>query len=205
MVQPPHRDSRRSALREAARAEEQRKRHRKVAIGVVAGTAAIALATTVVVLLARPQAKDAEVAAAISYPNLARGHVPGPVTYAEIAPVGGDHALSWQNCGIYLEPIPSENAVHSLEHGAIWVTYRPDLPADQITRLQAAVKAEPYGLLSPFPDLPAPVVASVWGVQLKVQSASDPQLATFIAKYADASQAPEPRGECTGGVGTPQR
>lgn len=204
MVQAPSSDSRRSALRETVRAEKQRKRRRMVALWVGVGAVVIALAITVGVLVTRPQAKDAEVASAITYPNLARGHVSGSVAYAETPPAGGDHALAWQNCGVYLEPVPNENAVHSLEHGAIWVTYKTDLPAEQVKVLQTAVRSQPYGLLSPFPDLPAPVVASVWGVQLKVQSASDPQLATFIAKYADASQAPEPRGECTGGVGTPQ-
>ena len=54
-------------------------------------------------------------------------------------------------------------------------------------------------------DLADPIVATVWGVQLKLQSATDPQLATFLAKYSDASLAPEPKGECTGGVGTPER
>ncbi|MGV8909396.1 MAG: DUF3105 domain-containing protein [Propionicimonas sp.] len=192
-------------LREATRSGELRKRRRRLALWMGVGVVVIALAITVGVLATRPQAKLAEVASAVTYPNLARGHVSGPVAYAQTPPVGGDHALAWQNCGVYLEPVPNENAVHSLEHGAIWVTYRPDLPADQVKLLQAAVKGQPYGLLSPFPDLPAPVAASVWGVQLKVQSASDPELATFLAKYADASQAPEPRGECTGGVGTPQR
>ena len=120
-------------------------------------------------------------------------------------PVGGDHAEVGQNCGIYLDPVANENAVHSLEHGAIWVTYRPDLPVGQVKVLQDAVRKLPYGLLSPYPDLPAPVVASVWGVQLKVESATDQQLATFLAKYADGTKAPEPKGGCSGGVGTPQR
>jgi len=125
------------------------------------------------------------------------------VVYPQTPPVGGDHSEQWQNCGVYTEPVRSENAVHSLEHGAIWVTYRPDLAPDQVQALQSAVKTQPYGLLSPFPGLPAPVVATVWGTQLKLQSASDPQLANFIAKYADANRAPEPRGECTGGIGAP--
>lgn len=205
MAQAPSPASRRSAMREAARVAESRKRLRRVVIWVVAGVAVVALVTTGVVLLNRPSAKLAEVASAVTYPGLARGHVSGPVTYAQTPPAGGDHAEAWQNCGIYPDPVANENAVHSMEHGAIWVTYRPDLPAEQVKLLQTAVGNEPYGLLSPFPGLPAPIVATVWGVQLKLESANDPQLATFLAKYSDASLAPEPKGECTGGVGTPQR
>lgn len=119
--------------------------------------------------------------------------------------VRGDHAKVGQICGIYLGPVPNENAVHSLEHCATWITYRPDLPADQVKVLQDAVKNRPSGLLSPFLGVPAPVVASVWGVQLKLESATDPQLAAFVAKYADGGRAPEPKAGCSTGVGNPQR
>lgn len=203
MPQTPSRDSRRTALREAVVAEQRRRRRRWVLIWVAIGVAAVMVIAGVGVLLSRPQVVTADATGAVTYPGLTRGHVSTPVVYAQTPPAGGDHSAQWQNCGIYTEPVQSENAVHSLEHGAIWITYRPDLPADQVSTLQAAVKNQPYGLLSPFPGLPSPIVATVWGVQLKLPSASDPQLAAFIAKHADASQAPEPRGECTGGVGTP--
>ncbi len=55
-------------------------------------------------------------------------HLEEPVTYTENPPVGGVHNPVWQNCGYYAAPIPNETAVHSLEHGAIWITYQPDLP-----------------------------------------------------------------------------
>lgn len=139
-----------------------------------------------------------------AFSNLARDHVAGKVNYTQTPPVGGQHSVAWQNCGVYPTPVPNENAVHSLEHGAMWITYRPDLPTDQVSALRAAVKGQPYGLLSPYPGLPSPVVASAWGTQLKLPSASDPRLPAFISKYKAGDLAPEPRGECTGGIGTPQ-
>ena len=50
-------------------------------------------------------------------------HVETPVDYAQSPPAGGPHSATWLNCGVYTESVSNENTVHSLEHGAIWVTY----------------------------------------------------------------------------------
>jgi hypothetical protein len=130
-------------------------------------------------------------------------HVDGDVTYAQQPPVGGEHRAAWQNCGIYDNPVQEELAVHSLEHGAVWLTYRPDLPADQVEQLKGLVRGKTYTLLSPFPDQPTPIAASAWGVQLTADSADDPRLGQFISKYRQGSQTPEPGAACVGGVGSP--
>lgn len=204
MAQRPKPDSRRAALREAARLAEQKRRRRRLLVLVGTAVLVVAVVVSAVVLLNRPGSAVAEATGEVTFADQTRGHVAGSVNYSVTPPVGGDHAEVWQNCGIYTEPIPNEPAVHSLEHGAFWITYQPDLPADQVTTLQAAVRNQPYGLLSPMSGLPAPVVASAWGVQLKLDSANDPRLARFVAAHADGAKAPEPRGECTGGVGIPQ-
>ena len=153
------------------------------------------------ILLSRNASGD--IAGVETFDNLPRDHKDGPLTYPQMPPVGGAHNPVWQNCGIYNQPIRSENAVHALEHGAAWITYKPDLPVADIEQLRTQVRGRPYTLLSPYPDLPAPVVASAWGVQLKADSAADPQLAQFIAKYAQGPQTPEPGAPCSGGLSTP--
>ncbi|MBN9103683.1 MAG: DUF3105 domain-containing protein [Propionibacteriaceae bacterium] len=183
---------------------EQKKQRRRLLVLGGALAVVVALIVSAVALLNRPDSSAAMPTGEVTFADQSRGHVAGTVNYSVTPPVGGDHAAVWENCGIYTEPIPNEPAVHSLEHGAFWITYQPELPADQITALQNAVRNQPYGLLSPMSGLPAPVVASAWGVQLKLDSANDPRLARFVAAHADGSKAPEPRGECTGGVGSPQ-
>ena len=189
---------------DAIRKQDAAHARRRRLIGAGAGAVAlVVIALLITWAVTRTPSQPTATSGALTYPSLSRDHVSGPVTYQQTPPAGGPHASVWQNCGIYTSPGPNENAVHSLQHGAFWITSRPDLAADQVAALQADVTGQPYALLSPSPGLPAPVVATAWGVQLKLQDATDPQLKTFINTYADARKAPEPRGECTGGAGTP--
>jgi hypothetical protein len=198
----------RQAVLATMRAEQQRKsRRRTVLVSAAAAVLVLALiGATALVLLQDKGRKDRLAAAADSpiagvqeYPNLSRNHVVGPVAYPQTPPVGGDHSAIWMSCGVYPAPVKTEEAVHSLEHGAVWVTYRPDLPADQVSILAGVVSKYSYGLLSPFVGLDSPVVASAWGLQLKLTSASDPRLQEFVAKYQNGPQTPEPGASCSGG------
>jgi hypothetical protein len=133
-----------------------------------------------------------------------RDHVWRSVLYPHNPPLGGDHAPVWQNCAFYDAVIPSERAVHSLEHGAVWITHRPDLPTEQVEALRKLSRQERYVLVSPYLGLPAPVVASAWGKQLRLDSANDPRLGQFVRAFQAGPQAPEAGGPCTGGAGAPR-
>jgi hypothetical protein len=129
-------------------------------------------------------------------------HTSGEVDYAQTPPAGGEHNPVWQNCGFYGKLIRDESAVHSLEHGAVWITYSPDLPQDQVDELQGIAESQSYVLVSPYPDLPSntPVVASAWGKQVGLSGADDPDLESFIQAYQQGPQTPEPGAVCTGGT-----
>jgi hypothetical protein len=127
-------------------------------------------------------------------------HMAGKINYLESPPIGGQHNVVWQNCGIYDAPIHSEHAVHSLEHGAVWITYRPELPPDQVQRLKA-VASDDFVLLSPYPGLTAPVVASAWNHQIRLDDAGDSRLQAFIARYKNNPETtPEFGAPCSGGT-----
>ena len=136
--------------------------------------------------------------------GLSRGH-DEEVDYAglELPPVGGIHSGIWQNCGIYEEPIQAKNAVHSMEHGAVWITYQPELPAAAVEELQDKVRGESYTLLSPFPELKSPVVLTAWGIQLELESAGDNRIEQFIDRYQQGPQTPERGASCVNGTGAP--
>jgi hypothetical protein len=130
-------------------------------------------------------------------------HTQADVDYEQSPPAGGEHNDVWQNCGYYAEPVRDENAVHSLEHGAVWITYSPDLSEDAVERLRDIAESQTYILVSPYEGLPSPVVASAWGKQLSLESAEDPDLERFIGAYRQGPQTPEPGAVCTGGIGQP--
>jgi len=140
-----------------------------------------------------------------TYTGLSRNHTTDPQNYPQSPPVGGDHNPVWQNCGVYDQPVKNENAVHSLEHGAVWLAYNPDLPADQVAVVAAFATNQSHILVSPYPGLAKgeAVVATAWGVQLRLDSVTDPRLAQFVAKYQEGPQSPELGVTCSGGVGDP--
>jgi len=131
-------------------------------------------------------------------------HVPDgeAVQYTESPPVGGPHDNAWQNCGFYDGQIRNENAVHSLEHGAVWITYSPDLPQEDIDELRGKAEDEAYVLVSAYPGLQAPVVVQSWNHQLVLDGANDDRLDTFIRVYVQGDDTPEPGASCTGRVST---
>ena len=131
------------------------------------------------------------------FAGLKQDHTPDPVTYDQAPPVGGPHNPRWQACGYYDAPIQNERGVHSMEHGAVWITYSPDLAADQVAVLRALTDGRSHVLVSPYPGLPSPVVASAWGEQLTLDSVADPRLAEFVSYFEQGPQTPEPGATCS--------
>jgi hypothetical protein len=207
----------RAAKAAAVKAEQQRKERRRwiwiIAAASVVGLGLIGATTAALLSASREQAAVQEAAnAPISgveeYDDLSSRHVQDPApsprpTGDALPPVGGDHDPVWQNCGVYAQPVTTANAVHSLEHGAVWITYRPGITDDQLAALTDLAEGKTYMLLSPFEDLRSPVVLTAWGIQLELDDATDPRAAAFVEKYREGEQTPEPGAPCEGGVGDP--
>ena len=130
-----------------------------------------------------------------------RAHTVDDVTYPQDPPAGGAHAPVWLACGTYDEPVRDENAVHDLEHGTVWITHDPDLSGDDVAVLADQLPAN--GILSPRDALPSPVVVTVWGVRLQLDSADDRRLGLFLEEYGDGHTAPEFGASCEGGTPDP--
>jgi len=195
-------------LEEFRKREARAKRNRRIAIwsSVAGGVAVVALLVVSIVLTPQPASYSAggegvEIEGVETFDN-ASGHVEGTVDYPQTPPAGGEHNQMWLNCGVYEQPVPNENAVHSMEHGALWVTYDPGLDDAELSALRGKLPST-YVVLSPFEGLPSPIVLSGWNTQLQVEAADDPRIAQFFEEYWKSQDVPEPGAACTGALDAP--
>jgi hypothetical protein len=137
------------------------------------------------------------------YPATTNRTVEGPIDYDRRPPTNGNHDPLWQNCGFYERPIKDRHAVHSMDHGVVWITYRPDLPAGQIEALRPYGRMR-YVIVSPYPGQDAPVIATSWRVQLKLEGADDPRLRRFVEGFRISELSPLSGNRCALGVGNPR-
>jgi hypothetical protein len=211
--------ARKARIEEMRRAEQSRQRRNRI---LVVAASAVVVAALVVggVFVVKSQGDDDKDTASSSKAQgsghfvtgkdgvrtwtgkLTRNHVQTTVDYPMHPPVGGDHNPVWLNCNgnVYTKPVKDENAVHALEHGAVWVTYTDQAKKADVATLTAKVKQTPYSLISPYPNQSAPIELSAWGHQLSVTSANDPKVAAFFETYVQGKQTPEPGASCTGGT-----
>lgn len=122
------------------------------------------------------------------------------VAYTHSPPMGGAHDGIWAACNgvVYSTPVRSENLVHSLEHGAVWIAYNPAVVSgDALATLTAKVQNQNKMVLSPYPDLDQPISLQSWGHQLKLSDANDPRIDQFIASLRmNVYTHPEPGASC---------
>jgi len=202
-------------------ARERRNRRIGLIFGIVGGAAVLGLIITVVVVNSVPKPDPATISieGLKEYPAVAGGgHVdvnpdgipvtPAPnvdyqAEYGMNPPAGGNHWAGWLNCGVYNEPQQSERAVHALEHGAVWVTYDPDKIGQADVDSLVNKLPDTYIVVSPYPGLPTPVVASAWGAQVQLTGVDDERLTQFVDKFWRSPNAPEPTALCTGAIDGP--
>jgi hypothetical protein len=202
-------DERRARLEQVQAEQKRAERKRARLISLIVTVAVLALVIPAALVILNEQRAQDELDQAAAQPVegvqefeiASAAHTADPVDYAQLPPVGGDHHPIWQNCGFYEDPVVDEHAVHSLEHGAVWVTYDPALETSEVERLRALADRYTFLLVSPYDGLPTPVIASAWGLQLQLDSVEDERLEPFIRRYIQGPQTPEPGAPCSGGIG----
>jgi hypothetical protein len=185
-------DARRRAKAEALEARRKAERRRRIVrIGVMSLLAAGA--AWLVLVQTQPPAT----------PDSIRGHtvrklgesgenehVSGTVDYESSPPVSGPHASQPAPCGVHSQPIPNENQVHSLEHGAVGIQYQPDLDADDIAAIERIARRFESGVFSaPYPDMDSPLAVSSWGELMVLDAPDVPAINAYVDEFR--GQGPE--------------
>ncbi|MGN9815600.1 DUF3105 domain-containing protein [Streptomyces sp. SD11] len=204
--------ARKARIEEMRRAEKARERRNRILTISVSTAIVVGLVGFGAYYVDRANDKDEQQQAAAKKPvkgekswnakKLTQNHVSKAVSYPMNPPVGGDHNQAWMTCdgSVYTKAIPNENAVHSLEHGAVWITYNDKAADADVKTLADKVAKTPYTLMSPVKDQAGALMLSAWGKQLTVEKASDPRVQQFLTKYVQGPQTPEPGAACTNGI-----
>lgn len=166
-----------------------------VAVVVVVLGGAVLLAID----LTEPEAPPPpELEAVETFADMGTQHLaPGEATpeYNSNPPTSGPHAAAPAACGVYRQPVPDVNYLHSMEHGAIVVQYDPELSQEQVVELEE-IGREVGGeiIVAPRPDNPAPVALTAWTKLLLMDEVDGDVIAAFEREFGNRS--PEAAAQC---------
>ncbi len=92
---------------------------------------------------------------------------------------------------MYQEQPADEQLVHNLEHGGIWISYKPDIDADTKAKIEAVGKANPNSVIvTPRPQNDSPIVIASWIRLMKFEAYDEEKILNFIK--ANKNKSPEP-------------
>lgn len=141
--------------------------------------------------LEKLQGKVAAEALGEQYSDQGQQHITAGEThprYNSNPPTSGWHYAQPADWGMYSEELPDEQVVHNLEHGGIWISYRPDISGEQKEILaQIASRYSSKVILSPRSANDEPVAVAAWQrlMKLKTPLSQERQgrIVSFIARY----------------------
>jgi hypothetical protein len=192
---------RKESRQKAIQRQQRQRQLTRIGLGAIGAVVVVALLWMLVDRLRTPDV-SADVTNYFSAEDFVGVHPQDDnvILYEQIPPVGGPHNNIWQNCGFYDKYIFNWHGVHALEHGAVWLTYDPNLSQEDKDKLESLTE-QGYVIASPYPGLDAPVIGSVWGKQMKFDGVNDDRIEAFIEQYRrNPNNSPEPNAICWNGT-----
>lgn len=177
--------------REQAREEERnRVRMEKTKKSLVRYSLSIFIVAVIgygIFLLAQntgPDGEDFSVAHSVQGRNhIANGATHPP--YNSNPPSSGSHYASPARGGFYNEPLPDEQVLHNLEHGDIWVAYRPDI-SDEVKETLKSFAGR-YVVVSPRSENDGEISLVAWGrvdtFNVENKIVDEERIRDFIKRY----------------------
>ena len=125
------------------------------------------------------------------FPIEGRAHVSlgTPVTYNTNPPTSGDHFAEAESWGVNEKEVEDKAAIHGLEHGGIWITYK-DID-EESTKILEEIGRENSGstIVSPRSGNEAKISVASWGRMMKLDAVDKALIQKYIATYKN--QGPE--------------
>ena len=119
-----------------------------------------------------------------------------------LPPYGGPHDGLTLPCGTYQNAIREENAVHSMEHGAVVIWYRPSaISAEQFEELQALTNEHVFErgdfvILAPLEGIRGTVALSSWGESMTLETVELDTIESYIRTFKHNAPEPVEAGGC---------
>lgn len=123
----------------------------------------------------------------VEHPIASRNHVAqgsSVTTYNSDPPNSGDHWPAPAKGGVYDNSLPDEQLVHNLEHGYVWISYKPDVGDDVKGELKKIVEEDNWKVVLEPRDKDETMIALVaWGRVLKLDTPDYDKVKAFIKTY----------------------
>jgi hypothetical protein len=177
-------EQRRAARAAALAAAERARRRRRLVRGAL--FIVLALLPIIAYALFRPTTPTQIEGHAIQTLSSAgeNEHQEGDLDYETDPPVSGAHSIRPAACGTHAEPIPDENQVHTLEHGAVGIQYDPALAAREIAILEdIASSYDSHVFSAPRPDMGTDIVVTSWAHMMRLDSLDASAIRTYIDEF----------------------
>lgn len=109
-----------------------------------------------------------------------------------LTPAGGPHYVGPLRAGVYEQQVPDGNAIHSLEHGLVWISYQPDQVTTAVFEGLEDIASD-FGrdvILAPRVENSSPIIVVSWGQRLVLETIDDQLVRDFIT--TNRNRSPEP-------------
>lgn len=126
------------------------------------------------------------------YPDEGRNHVTqgDSVKYKTNPPTSGSHWPDPVLDGVYDRSQPDEGIIHSLEHGRVWISYKPSIPDSAKETLRTIAKSQVRVILTERQSNDADIAVAGWRrldtFNLNTDGSIDEKrIVNFIIRYRD--------------------
>lgn len=135
----------------------------------------------------KPVPVSAPVEGTIDYDIVGRNHItqgtPGS-GYNSDPPSSGPHWPAPAKNGVYDSPLPDEQLIHNMEHGHVWIAYKPDAPDDVKNKLKEIVQKDDWKVvLAPRDKNQTMIALAAWGRVLVMDQFDEGKVKDFIRTY----------------------